>query len=329
MKGPRTCGARACFIVAAIASTAFAGCAGLTPTPTPTPALCRIDTTVGEDKPAGERLFPAQYWFVLLVSGYQASGDIARPARDCRGLPTTLAHDACAAEPPPRAAAQPLTAADLHIAPLDDVRRLVWVETNHLPDGRSEGPVAIVDLDAHGLAARALGTLRAYHDNVTLRLAPLGGGTVLVAESERCEKMRMRGDDARKPRACDRALRLVPLVGDRFVDEPVTDEAGRCQDSALVPVRTSGVAPDGTRYQLETGVTFAADALTLREQLALTTAQDRDGTADRSFVTRVEADRRITLRAGSLVASEPSLLSRWLARHGVPARRDGQPDGDD
>jgi len=318
LKGPRTGGISRPFAIAvALASMVLPACAGQPTAPTPPPALCRVETMFGADKPARERLYPAQYWFVLLVSGYQASGDIARPARDCRGLPTTLSHDACATEPPARAAVQPLTAADLHIAALDDVRRLVWVETNHLPDGRSEGPVAMVDLEAHGLAVRALGTLRAYHDNVTLRLALLGGGTVLVAESERCETMQTHGDDGRRPRTCDRALRLVPLVGDRFVDEVVTDEAGSCEGSSLLPVRTSGAAPDGTRYQLEVGVTFAADGVTLREQLALTAATDRDGAADRSFVTRVEADRRITLRAGGLVASAPSLLSRWLARHGA------------
>ena len=303
----------------AFAIASLAGCAGQPPTPTPAPALCRVDTTFGADKPARERLYPPQYWFVLLVSGYRASGEIARPARDCRGLPTTLSHDDCTGEPSPEAAAQALTAADLHITVLGDVRRLVWIETNHLPDGRSEGPVAIVDFDAHGLAVRALGILRAYHDNVTLRLAPLSGGMVLVAESERCETLRTHGDDGRTPRACDRALRIVPLVGDHFVDAPVTDETGRCESSSLLPVRTSGTAPDGARYQLEAGVTFAADAVTLREQLALAGASERRDAAAPSFVTRVEAERRITLRAGRLVASEPGLLPRWLARHGAPA----------
>jgi hypothetical protein len=306
-------------IVLALASTALVACAGEPASPTPAPALCRVDTMFGTDKPPRERVYPPQYWFVLLVSGYRASGEIARPARDCRGLPTTLSHDGCAAEPPPLAAAQPLTAADLHITALGDVRRLIWIETNHLPDGRSEGPVAIVDLDAHGLAVRALGILRGYHDNVALRLAPLSGGTVLAAESERCETLRTHGDDGRTPRACDRAVRLVPLVGDHFLDEPMTDDAGRCESSSLLPVRTSGTAPDGARYQLEAGVTFAADAVTLREQLALTGTADRRDVATPSFVTRVEAERRITLRAGSLVASAPGLLSRWLSRHGAVA----------
>jgi len=97
----------------------------------------------------------------------------------------------------------------------------VWVETNHLPDGRAEGPVAIVEVDDRGLSVRALGVLRAFRDNVTLRLASLGAGTVLVAESERCETLRTRGEDGRAPRACDRAIRVVPLL-----EGPVRRQAG-------------------------------------------------------------------------------------------------------
>lgn len=277
--------------------------------------LCRIDTLVATDKPLRERRYPAQYWFVLLVSGYQTSGEIARPARDCRGLPTTLVHDGCASEPPSLAPPAALTPADLHVAMLGDSKRLVWVETNHLPDGRAEGPVAIVELDERGLSVRALGVLRAFHDNVTLRLASLGGGTVLVAESERCETLRTRGEDGRAPRACDRAIRVVPLLESRFVDRPVTDERGQCLEPAFFPVRASGAAPDGARYQLEGAVSFAADAFTVREQLALSEDHERNDAAASSYVTRVEAERRLTWRGGSLVASQASLLSRWIARH--------------
>ena len=276
---------------------------------------CRIDTLVGTDKPLRERLFPVQYWFVLLVRGYQSSGEIARPARDCRGLPTTLVHDGCTSEPPSPVTTTALTPADLHIAPLGDSKRLVWVETNHLPDGRAEGPVAIVEVDDRGLSVRALGVLRAFRDNVTLRLASLGAGTVLVAESERCETLRTRGEDGRAPRACDRAIRVVPLLEDRFVDKPVIDERGQCLEPAFFHVHASGAAPDGARYQLEGAMNFGADAFTVREQLALFEDRDRNDAAASSYVTRVEAERRITWRGGSLVANQASLLSRWIARH--------------
>jgi hypothetical protein len=310
-------GRRRAGLCRAVAFVLAAGgaCASQPVVPAGPAPLCRIDTLVATDKPLRERLYPTQYWFVLLVSGYQTSGEIARPARDCRGLPTTLMHDGCAPEPPPPASPAALTPADLHIAMLGDSRRLVWVETNHLPDGRAEGPVAIVEIDDRGLSVRALGVLRAFHDNVTLRLASLGGGTVLVAESERCETLRTRGEDGRAPRACDRAIRVVPLLDGRFVDRPIIDERGQCLEPAFFPVRASGAAPDGARYQLEGAVSFAADAITVREQLALSEDRERNDAAASSYVTRVEAERRITWRGGSLVASQASLLSRWIARH--------------
>jgi hypothetical protein len=295
-------------------------CASQPVAPTAAPALCHIDTTLANNQPAHDRLYPAEYWFVLLVSGYRSSGEIARPAKDCRGLPTTLQHDACAPEPPRPDSSAPLRPGDLHIAIVGDARRLVWVETDHLLDGRAEGPVGLVDIDDKGLSVRALGVLRAYHDNVTLRLATLAGGTVLVAESERCDQLRTRGEDGHAPRACDRAVRVVPLLGDRFVDRPVSDEQGRCLDAGFFSERASGAAPDGARFQLEGAVAFSPDAVTIREQLSVSEPRDRGDAASASFVTKVEAERRVTLRGGGLVASEASLLSRWLARHADRAR---------
>ena len=182
-----------------------------------------------------------------------------------------------------------------------------------MPDGRSEGPVALVDLDADGLAVRALGTLRAYRGNVTLRLVSMQGGTVLAAESEQCRSEAADGHDRSK---CDRAIRVLPLVEGRFVDKPLADAAGRCLDSSFLPERKIGTAGDGTRYQLEATVAFAPDAITIREELALSGGPGR---ADPSFVTRVQAERKIALRNGRLFASERGLLARWLAREGALA----------
>jgi len=259
---------------------------------------------------------------VLLLSGYQSSGVLARPPRDCRGLPVRLAHDGCEPPPPEDEAEAPVTAADLHVTRIGDRRRLVWIEARHFADGEAEGPVALVDVEDGALAARALGVLRAYHDNVALRLVAMDGGTLLVAESERCDSLRTHGDGDAAPRTCDRAVRLVPLLGDRFVDAAITDERGACQDSAALPVRTSGAAPDGARYQLEAQVAFAPDAITVREELAV----DEHGRAaanDASFVTRVQAERRLVLRGGGIVSNQPALLTRWLARHTASSSRQG------
>ena len=289
----------------------------------PSPALCQLETTIGEDRAPADRVFPVQYWFVLLLKGYRSSGEIARPARDCRGLPAAVAADDCESVGPAASDAPdaPLRASNLHITGAGEARRLVWVETTQLPDGRAEGPVALVDVEAQGLFVRAMGVLRGYRGNVTMRLAHMEGGTMLVAESERCPDAGAVGRErAIGQRDCDRAIRVLPLVGDRFLDKPLTDARGRCLGSTLLPVREAGASPDGTRYQLEATVTFGADAITVREQLALSDAKGRSDLAASSFVTRVQSERRITLGPGGLVASEPGLLARWLARSSASDR---------
>jgi hypothetical protein len=296
------------------------GCAARQGPPAPAPALCRIETSVGLDRAPQDRVFPPQYWFVLTLSGYQSSGKLARPARDCRGLPLRLAHDACGAPVEPREIDAPLTAADLHATRLDARRRLVWIEARHFADGQSEGPVALVDVEDGALSARALGVLRAYHDNVALRLVVVDGGTLLVAESERCEALRTRGEDGNRARTCDRAVRLVPLLGDRFVDAAISDERGVCVGSAALPVRASGAAADGARYQMDAQVTFAPNEITVREELSIEN-RDRTAPSDASFVTRMQAERHLVLRGGAIVASQPGLLDRWLATRPAAAAR--------
>ena len=247
-------------LVFALAVAAGGACAASPCRPRSPPALRRIDTTVGQDKPLRERTYPAQYWFVLLMTGYQSSGEIARPARDCRGLPTTLQHDGCTPEPEVTARLDaPRAAADVHVAHLGDARRLVWAETNHLADGRAEGPVAIVDIDGAGLAVRALGVLRAYRDNVTLRLATLGGGTVLVAESERWRDpadarrrragaTRLRSRDPRRApagrqiRRQTRHRRAWPVPGKRILARP---RRGRRARRSAISARGVGSLRDG------------------------------------------------------------------------------------
>ena len=137
-----------------------------------------------------DRAFPAPYWFTLVLQKYALSGEIERPARQCNGLPATLDTDGCpnGPEPAARIAPRPLAPRDLVVVGLGDARRLVWVMTDHLSDGQAEWPVAIAEVQAQGVVVRAIGVLRAYPENVSLRLARVGGGTVLVADSELCSK---------------------------------------------------------------------------------------------------------------------------------------------
>jgi hypothetical protein len=291
-------------------------CAGGCPHPPPAkpgpPLPCTIATTTGGDQPMKDRTFPAPYWFTLLLQKYTLSGEVERPARQCNGLPATLDTDGCPNEPgAARIAARPLAPRDLVVVALGDARRLVWVMADHLADGQAEGPVAIAEVEAQGVVVRAIGVLRAYPENVSLRLARVGGGTVLVADGEVCAK----------PGSCERATRIVPQVGDRFVPKPLVDEKGACLGGAFFPLRAAGATGGGSRgskYDLRVSLTFSPEAIAIREQLAITGAEAAvaDPTMASSFITRVQAERQLTLRDGDLIATAPSVLTRWLAKQG-------------
>jgi len=285
-----------------------AGCAGPQHRQVPGPArACTIATTMGADKPVKDRVYPAEYWFALLLQGYQMSGELARPTKSCSGAPIALEIDGCAGDvlatpsPPPVT----LSARDLVVMNLGDARRLVWAITDRLSDGEAEGPVALVEIEAQGIAVRVSGTLRSYPESASLRLARLGTGTVLVAEGEVCAK----------PGQCERATRVVPMIGDRFVPKTLVDDKGACLGPAFFPLRQGGIAHGRkhAKYEVQVSITYGPDNIALREQLALTGAEPAADPASGSFVTRVQADRQLTLKDGTLVATAPSVLSRWLA----------------
>ena len=269
---------------------------------------CTVATTIGADKPMKDRVFPAQYWFALLLRGYQMSGELERPALTCGGTPVNLEGDGCPGE---TAAVRInpgtiVSTRDVTVANVNDTRRLVWVVTDRYADGQAEGPVAIAEIEAQGIAVRASGILRAYPENASLRLARLGTGTVLVAEGEVCAK----------PGSCERATRIVPLIGDRFSPKPLVDDKATCLGPAFFPMRQAGTAHGRKRakYEISVSITYGADNISVREQLALTGAEPAADSGTGSFVTRVQAERQITLRDGSLIATSPSILARWLAQ---------------
>lgn len=299
------------------------GCAHKPPPAGPKPAaaktgdaLCSLPIAAGPaDKvPPRDRTFAAEDWFALLLQGYRPAGALARPARDCTGQPVKLEVDGCVDDPVPISVdPPPLTARDLIVSSLGDARRLVWAITDRLPSGQAEGPVALVEIEAHRTAVRAIGVLRAFPENVTLRLEKLGGAPVLVAEGERCVKPQV-------PELCQRGIRVVPLIGNRFAPKPLVDDKGACLGNAFLVTRSGGAAGGrhSAKYQLEGAVTFSPDAIAVREQLAISLPQAASDPNMESFVTRVQAERQITLQGGNLVATGPSVLARWLAQqHGA------------
>lgn len=282
------------------------------PKAAPVPPLCAVETSAGFDKPPRERVYPAQNWFVLMLHAYRSVGEIARPLNDCSGRPVKLAVDGCGGEPLPDLVPTELGPDDLVVSPLGDDRRLVWVITEHLSDGQGQGPVAIASVEPHGLAVRALGVLRAYREHVSLRLETVSGQQVLVADGERCAS-------PNAAETCERAVRVVPLVGQWFLSAPLVDAQGVCQGSTLFPVRTHGEAGKGhgATFELEAATNFGQGVMQVREQLAISraphgrAAKDKDASGE-SYLARTQLERTITVKNGRLVTDGPSLLARWL-----------------
>jgi hypothetical protein len=310
---PRTSQAeRALALVVVLASAACA-----TPVPAkktaPPPRAeappCTIETTVASGKAPRDRKFPASYWFALLLPGYRSSGIVLRPATDCSGRHVTVMNDGCGKEAPVEAVPiDRLTEENLLIVDVEGATRLVWAMTDRLSDGQVQGPVGLVEITDRGLAVRALGVLRTYPERMTLRLARLGTGKILVAEGEHC------GEHG-TAETCTRAIRFLTLRGDRFVAAPMTDETDACLGSGFVALTASGTDPSSTdRYRLETSVSFGPDEITLREQLTISAVR----TSAAGFMRQVRADRRLSFRDGHLVASAPALVSRWRAGTSAP-----------
>jgi len=281
--------------------------------PPPVPPLCAVETSAGFDKPPRERVYPAQNWFVLMLHAYRSVGEIARPLNDCTGRPVKMGIEGCGGEPIPELVPTELGPDDLVVSPLGDDRRLVWIITEHLSDGQGQGPVAIASVEPHGLAIRALGVLRAYREHVSLRLETVSGQQVLVADGERCAS-------PNAAETCERAVRVVPLVGQWFLSAPLVDAQGTCLGSTLFRVRTRGDAgrSHGANYELEASTNFGQGVMTVREQLAISRAphgraKDRDKEANsEAYIARTQLERTFTVKNGRLVTDGPSLLTRWL-----------------
>jgi hypothetical protein len=268
--------------------------------------ICIVSTTMGNDRAARSRVFPASYWIALLVTGYRPGQLLERPIRDCLGRATIVESDGCGGVPPPvTVPSQRLGDQDLVLADAGETTRLVWVMTDRLAGGEAQGPIGIAEVTDQGLVVRSIGMLRAYGEHVTLRLARLGTGTVLVAEGESCA--------GSSDEVCKRGIRFLIVNGDQLISRPIKGEAGECLSSAFIPLNASGHAPNSKdKYRLETTVSYVNDEIVLREQLTISAAKDPSRSSE--YVRQVRSERRVFFRNGNLVASGQSLMDRWLAQ---------------
>lgn len=158
------------------------------------------------------------------------TGSMLPPAelRDCREQRVVSPKNHCDDTTPPaqRLPDRKLTAEDIVLTRRAGNEFLLWTEAHHFDDGTALGPVAVARWTKRGVRISALGSLRAAARHARLRLEPLGDGLVLIAEGSAC-----RGDDK-----CIPLTRIVPLVGEHFVDTAMRLAEGGCGGPATFPL---------------------------------------------------------------------------------------------
>jgi len=282
--------------------------------PAPIPA-CVLATTAATGATPAERKLAAPYWFRLLLPSYDhTTGQLRRPAKDCMGQVVAWQPSRCGdPEPGEPLEPTPLARKDLVVANAGENRRIVWTIAERFANGEAMGPVALAEFVSDGVRARAVGTLRGYHEQVDLHIQKLGTGEVLVAEGSACKEG---GSED-----CARAVRLVPLGKPRLSGEGIRGPNGQCLGPAWFPLQAQGhVGGKGERkkYRLQDSLTYPPDgSISVHEELVVEDATEASREAGVAPVTRIKSDRRIWMEGAALVSNEPSLFGRWMAQLGV------------
>jgi hypothetical protein len=281
--------------------------------PAPLPS-CVLPTTAVTGATPAERKLTAPYWFRLLLPSYDYNtGQLRRPVRDCTGQLVAWQPSRCGdPEPPEPLEPTPLARKDLVVANAGgaDNRRIVWTIAERYANGEAIGPVAITEFVEGGVRARAVGVLRAYPEQVDLHVQKLGTGEVLVAVGSACKEG---GSED-----CARAVRLLPLGKPRLAAEGIRGASGQCLGPAWFPLQARGEVGHGKarkKYQLHASITYPPDGgIAVHEELVVEDSTEAAREAGVAPVSRIKSDRRIWLDGTSLVASEPSLLGRWMTQ---------------
>jgi len=214
--------------------------------------ICLAEVAGDEAQESQQGQLPPEIWFQVLLKNYnRKNGLVTAPIKDCSGKLVEAQHPpevaTCLAKveegaPLPE---RPLVPDDLVITETDDGRQLVWVKARYFADGDALGPIAITEWTKRGIAVRSIGALRAHANRARMRLEPMGAGKVLVVESDLC--------DPENPKKCERVMRLVPAIGDRFDEKAMVLEDGSCVGPAEFALHgiTDMPQPNGVVRSLE------------------------------------------------------------------------------
>lgn len=285
--------------------------------------ICRAEVEGSEATEVQTGQVPPEVWFSVLLRDYdRKSSNVARPVKDCSGgeIPVEMvAADRCPADqagvPLPD---RPLQPEDLFVTPTSDGRMLVWIRTTHYDNGEAVGPIAMAEWSKRGVAIRKIGALRAHADQAALRLEPMGAHQVLVVESRACSK------DA--PDDCTRIIKLVPLIGDRFVEQPLVLSDGTCLGPARFEMfKKHEVQLDGMvrTFELARSIDFTDGNVVLSEQVKIEDQDPSEPEAPPKLFRKANVQRPLQATEMGMVTKD-GLWEKMLAEHGsVKASADG------
>lgn len=238
--------------------------------------ICLAEVAGDEATESQQGQLPPEIWFQVLLRNYnRKTGEVAAPIKDCSGKLVEQAPPAEAAkcvtpvEGVTALPVRPLVPDDLILVPLEDGKQLVWVKSQYFDNGAALGPIAITEWTKRGIAVRSIGALRAHANRARMRLEPMGTSRVLVVESDVCK-----ADD---PKDCQRTMRLVPAIGDRFEERALVLEDGSCGGPAEFPLnaKTEFAQPGGKirSVELTRTVDFTDGNVVMNEAFVI---KDRD-----------------------------------------------------
>jgi hypothetical protein len=283
------------------------------------PAVCRAEVAATQAKEVSAGELPFDIWFLIMLANFNRDTmEVKRPVRDCSGreVETPALDEQAAAcllgeEPAKALPERPLVEEDLMITPIDNDQLLVWVKVKHFDSGEAEGPIGITDFTKKGVAVRAIGTLRAHTDKAAMHLEPLGQDRVLVIESRKCEP--------NDPKKCDRLTRLVPLVGNTFLEKPLLDQKGGCLGAPIFNMfRELTVTLDSgieRKFEMARSINYTDGNVVVGEQVLIKDSDPRQPDLPAKVFRKANVDRELTVLDNGIKTSE-GLWEKMVAEHG-------------
>ncbi len=297
------------------------------------PPICKAEVAGSEAEEAQQGDVPPDIWFLIMLQNFDRDAmQVKRPVKDCSGRPIEAEagddpNAACMAgeNPAARLPDRPLVEEDLQLTPTDDGRQIVWVRTGRFDNGEAVGPIAITDWTKRGVAVRALGTLRAFEQKAAMHLEGFGEkDKVLVVESRVC--------DPEDPKDCWRVMRLLPLLGDYFVDKPMVAEDGTCLGPALFRLYDAHEVElaNGTarKFEVSRSVDFTEGNVVISESVTIKDRDPKQPDAPAVLFRKANLERPLVVSEAGLQTKE-GLWEKMIAEHGsVEVRPDPKPEED-